>query len=158
VEKLTGGSSDVPDLVEDVFVRLFEHPGHFKKVRQITWFLFRAARSVSLNYLERRRLIISRSEEIGRHYRSMRELSPEALETIASCRSLVYREVEKLPRQCRQVFLLYFTEDLSNRQIAERLGLSEKTVANHKTNALKILKTGMLNLSRHLLSLLYCVL
>ncbi|MEH3112889.1 RNA polymerase sigma-70 factor [Pedobacter terrae] len=45
--------------------------------------------------------------------------------------------ISKLPAKCRKVFELSRKEHKSNKEIAQLLGLSEKTVENHITNALK---------------------
>ena len=44
--------------------------------------------------------------------------------------------VAALPPQCREVFELRKFEGLSHREVAQRMGLSEKTVENHLTRAL----------------------
>ncbi|EJL74385.1 RNA polymerase sigma factor [Chryseobacterium populi] len=62
--------------------------------------------------------------------------------------SIEYKELEAqvryhvgtLPEQCRQVFLLRREAGLTNRETALKLGLSEKTVENHMTRALTILR------------------
>lgn len=48
--------------------------------------------------------------------------------------------ISLLPDKCRSVFELSRKQFQSNKQIALRLGISEKTVENHLTKALKILK------------------
>ncbi|MDV3837646.1 hypothetical protein CMU32_12270 [Elizabethkingia anophelis] len=48
--------------------------------------------------------------------------------------------IEKLPQQCRKVFLLKREANLSNSEVSRELGISEKTVENHMTKALSILK------------------
>ena len=45
-----------------------------------------------------------------------------------------------LPEKCRSVFLMSRTDELSNRQIAEGLGISVKAVEKQITRALKILR------------------
>lgn len=48
--------------------------------------------------------------------------------------------MSKLPAKCRKVFELSRQQHKSNKEIAELLGLSEKTVENHITNALKLFR------------------
>lgn len=48
--------------------------------------------------------------------------------------------MSKLPAKCRRVFELSRQQHKSNKEIAELLGLSEKTVENHITNALKLFR------------------
>jgi RNA polymerase sigma-70 factor (ECF subfamily) len=51
--------------------------------------------------------------------------------------------IEQLPTQCRSVFRLSRQEDLSMKEIAARLDISEKTVENHLGNALKKLRLSL---------------
>lgn len=52
--------------------------------------------------------------------------------------------LDKLPPQCRTVFTLSRQQQLSNKEIAERLNISVKAVEQHITKALRILR-GSLN-------------
>ncbi|MDO9613060.1 MAG: sigma-70 family RNA polymerase sigma factor, partial [Bacteroidota bacterium] len=52
--------------------------------------------------------------------------------------------VDQLAPKCREIFLLSKFEDLSNREIAEKLGISVKTVENQMTIALKKLREYLL--------------
>jgi RNA polymerase sigma factor (sigma-70 family) len=52
-------------------------------------------------------------------------------------------EVSQLPDKCRSVYELSRIEHKSNKEIASHLGISEKTVENHLTKALKRLKLGL---------------
>lgn len=53
--------------------------------------------------------------------------------------------VESLPDKCQMVFKLSRNEQLSHKEIAEQLGISTKTVENHITNALKVLRDSLGN-------------
>jgi len=50
------------------------------------------------------------------------------------------QQITLLPEQCRNVFLLSRREELSNKEIASKLGLSVKTVEGHITKAIKYLR------------------
>jgi RNA polymerase sigma-70 factor (family 1) len=61
-------------------------------------------------------------------------------------KDLVYTieaEVSQLPDKCRSVYELSRNEHKTNKEIALYLGISEKTVENHLTNALKKLRVGL---------------
>jgi RNA polymerase sigma-70 factor (family 1) len=50
------------------------------------------------------------------------------------------RYLSKLPDRCREIFLLSRKDHLSNTEIAERLGISRRSVENQITAALKYLR------------------
>ena len=51
--------------------------------------------------------------------------------------------IDSLPRRCREVFILSHIEGISNKRIAEILGISLSTVENHIYNALKSLRNKL---------------
>ena len=55
----------------------------------------------------------------------------------------IQQAIERLPERCREVFCLSKLEGLSNKEIAERLGISIKTVENQMTTALKRLRKDL---------------
>ena len=65
----------------------------------------------------------------------------------------VDRELEELPRRCKEIFTLSRREQLSNDEIASRLDISKRTVENQLTYALRHLRLSM----RHFLALILYV-
>ena len=55
--------------------------------------------------------------------------------------------INNLPEKCRIVFMLNRFEYLPHKEIAEKLNISTKTIENHMTKALKLLKDVMLQSS-----------
>jgi RNA polymerase sigma-70 factor (ECF subfamily) len=51
--------------------------------------------------------------------------------------------LNKLPPKCRQAFELRKFEELSQRQIAERMGVAESTVEKHLSKALRSIMAEM---------------
>jgi RNA polymerase sigma-70 factor (ECF subfamily) len=154
ISKRTNRSADTPDLVQDVFLKLFHYPGRFDRLQKIRSFLYRAAQNISLDYLRHQQVVRAGASEIERLYPEIAEDSLEAADAMAYHLNLIYRAVEKLPEKCRETFQLYFERNLSNGEIAKQIGLSEKTVANRKSMALKTLISHMLKRTRSFLLLL----
>jgi len=48
--------------------------------------------------------------------------------------------IKNLPEHCRIVFEMSRFDELKNREIAEKLGVTQKTVESHLTKALKLLR------------------
>lgn len=51
------------------------------------------------------------------------------------------QHLEKLPKRCQEIFYMSRIDNLSNQEIAGRLGISKRTVENQITTALKHLRT-----------------
>ena len=54
--------------------------------------------------------------------------------------------VDTLPKKCKEIYLLSREEQLSHKEIAQKLSISTKTVESHITRALKTLRSSMGNL------------
>ena len=52
-------------------------------------------------------------------------------------------EIDKLPPKCREVFILSKVKGMKYKEIAEELNISTKTIENHMTKALKMIRDSM---------------
>ena len=57
--------------------------------------------------------------------------------------SVITNAIKALPDKCQEVFILSRKQQLSNREIADRMQISVKTVENHITNAIHRLKASI---------------
>src|ERR1700730_8397727 len=94
-----GQSSDVEDLASDVFVKLLSTTGRFEQLKQIKYFLIRAARTTSIDYLRHMEVVKSRFVDLDEDYPYPDNDSWEKAETRDVNASLIYRAIEMLTGQ-----------------------------------------------------------
>ena len=78
------------------------------------------------------------------------ELADDSIE-VKEMMQIITHFTNQLPERCREVFLLSRRENLNNKEIAERLNISVKTVENQMTIALKRLRSSLARISSFLL-------
>lgn len=125
------------DLVQDFFVRLWKKCDSYEIRGSVKSFLFQSVRNSCLDHLKHRKVVSSFEQD----YRYAAE---ESIDSISFAReeleALVRRALDQLPPRCREIFVLSRFEDLSNQEIADRLGISKRTVEVQISKALKLLK------------------
>ena len=132
------------DLVQDVFVRIWEKHTDVIESPQVRSYLYRAVRNACFNHL-------GAKKKTPLHSLSDMDLSEEgsftwtieeepADEDVPNYRELLKKAIEQLPEKCREVFLLSRTGQFSNQEIADQLGISIKTVNNQTWKAMKLLR------------------
>ncbi|MCS3800875.1 RNA polymerase sigma factor [Niastella sp. OAS944] len=156
VKKLIDDVPTAEEITSDTFVKLHRLHDKFNTYNNIQAFLFITARNASLDYLKYRQR--QREHFTDLHEEDVPEI-PMFAETDVHADVLrhIYEEIERLPERSRNIFKLYYIEDLSLNEIADRLGISRQTVANQKHTALKTLKMKLLDRPGLLLLLLFLV-
>jgi RNA polymerase sigma-70 factor (ECF subfamily) len=141
------------DIVQEVFVRLWSNRGHFELKVSLGSYLHRAALNRMLNYLKHE----DTKEVYLDSLRSFIAAGTEGADFRARASNLeeiIQKEIDLLPPKSKQVFELRRKQQLSNREIAETLNISEQTVETHLKKARKQLRTR-LGLFVYLLCLLF---
>ncbi|MCX3265847.1 RNA polymerase sigma-70 factor [Pedobacter agri] len=129
------------ELVQDVFLKIWENPYQLVEVKSLKSYLYRAVINASINHLNRQKNIEQH------HLKLASTLTDEYLTELDEENEIIVLlriEIEKLPAQCKKIFKLNRFENLKYKEIAQQLNISEKTVENHIGNALKILRERFL--------------
>jgi RNA polymerase sigma-70 factor (ECF subfamily) len=135
VRRLVKSPEAAEDIVQEAFLRTYENADRVQTPRA---FLFSAARNLAFD--ARRHNRVQKTDSLG-DFDASHVVSPgESLEggVLAEERSRLLKEaVVRLSPQCRASFTLRVFHGCSYKEIAQRLGLSPKTVENHIARALR---------------------
>lgn len=121
------------DLVLDIFTYIWENRQNFEIKLTLKAYLFQAACNKSFTYIRDKKIPVYLEEmegmEIVQNYDSELELQ--------ELHHLIEEAVSLLPDKCREIFRKSREENLTNKEIAGQLHISEKTVEGQITIALK---------------------
>lgn len=130
------------DLVQEVFYELWRKRENLKIQQSVRAYLRRAAVNKTLNYIRDQRLLVEDEESMPLSLASTQPGAVQQLE-MEELKAQMYAAIGALPERCRLVFVLSRFEHLSNKDIANQLDVSVKTVENQMTKALKLLRRAM---------------
>jgi len=146
--KLTGNEADASDVVQDTYVRAFRGLRRFRGDASFSTWLYRIASNCASSFMARRsRQRCDVLPEPDAVVETAPDNDPSLRAEESSLRQTIERALEQLPQRLRSVVVLKHLEDLSIREIAERLGISEsatKVRLHRARNTLRRLLPGAL--------------
>lgn len=143
---------DADDLCQEIFTNAFYGLNKFKGQAVLSTWLYRIAVNACLNFKRKyvKDQVLLRSgtmedmeEQIGSAFCN-NESAADKLLMDKECADLVHRAIKDLPDKQRVAFILSKYEDLSQKQIAEIMGISVGAVE-------QLLQRAKVNLQKHLL-------
>lgn len=127
------------DLVQDVFIDLWQSK-HKKDIYNLDSYLSKAIKYRVFRYIRNQKdaeAFLERINRIESVNQTEQNIQLKELELILN------DNISTLPIRCKEVFLLSRYNQLSHKEISNRLGISVKTVENQITKALKHLKQAI---------------
>ncbi len=140
--KYVGDMDTAEDIVQDVFFECWLKRDNIRIETQIRPYLFKAVSNKSLNFLKSKEerekvpLEIRHESQIQDFYLKSLVAEQEDFLLLKELNEEIKSCVDRLPEQCRKIFILRHTYDLKNREIAEQLNISIKAVEKQITKAL----------------------
>lgn len=129
------------EIVQNVFYKLWEKKDKITIESSLNAYLYKAVYYESLNFLKHAKVKEGYQAHAARHHAAGDTTDSLALKELQQKIDLA---INQLPEQCRTVFQLSRYEGLRYKVIAEKLGISVKTVENHMGKALRTLRTKLI--------------
>jgi RNA polymerase sigma-70 factor (ECF subfamily) len=131
-QHIIGDNDASHDIVQEVFLKLWHRREELNFILNQKAYLFKSVINASITYLEKNKKIVP--------FLEMEIESPRNADSKMLLKELevkVQLALNNLPPKCKAVFVLSRFEELKNKEIAELLGLSLKTVENQMGIAIK---------------------
>jgi RNA polymerase sigma factor (sigma-70 family) len=136
------GSCEVDEVIQEAYARLWA--ADIARIVNGRAYLFVTARHIVGEQIRRSRIVTIESvadldalnivdEEVSAHRRISGQQEVQRLNQILS----------RLPTKCGQAFRMKKFEELSQREIAQRMGIAESTVEKHLAKALRVITQEM---------------
>ena len=140
VLKITRSPEDACDIVQDVFVSIWKRRYELNISGSMKAYLLKSVRNLSIRYIERNINKQNFLNSLSAYYQHKDIPVMNAFE-LQEFESRLAGVVARLPHKMQEVYVLSRHENLSHKEIAQRLGIAETTVKKQVSNALKLIRT-----------------
>lgn len=134
-------ASDADEVVNDTFMSVWDKRSDLTLDENLRPLLYTIVRNKSISLLRKRKLEVTLLDE-GFDVPDTGHTPAELLQARETERK-VMELIEKLPPRCRQIFILSRKEGMANLEIADLMEISEKTVENQITIAIRYIRSGL---------------
>ncbi len=124
--RIVEDSDAAEDIVQNSFMKAWQSISDGTEIDNFKSFIYRSVRNGCISHLRGLREMADID--------SIPDVTEESVDT-SERDACIWRAIDALPERCREIFLMSKRDGLSNEEIAEELGLSEKTVKNQLTKA-----------------------
>ena len=132
------------EMVQQVFFKLWERNENLSLTGSISSYLYRAVHNESLNYIKHQK--VRSNHQLNVAYSMKNEVEHPAKKIMASeLEKKIHSALNELPEQCRTIFQMSRFDELKYREIADKLGISIKTVESQMSKALRLLRVKLVD-------------
>ena len=130
------------EMVQDIFCSIWERRDTLKIEGNLENFLYRSAKFKYYNHYRNIKTKARNLEEYWR-YQEKNENTTEDKVVFGQVSEQVDQLVERMPDKRKEVYKLSRQKGLTNKEIAQHLLISEKTVKNHLTKSLAYIRVNL---------------
>ena len=127
---ILGDKSLAEDVVQDVFVKIWNNRKTLPAISNFSYYLYTAAKHTSFNHLVKNKTTTEYLSYANNKI-SLHQDDPELAAIHKENIKLIESAINSLPERCRLVFRLIKEEGLKYKEVSQLLELSQKTVEAH---------------------------
>jgi len=131
---------EVSDIVQDLFVTIWVKRKELNINGNVDLYLYRSLKNRITNYYKKKYLIEEKVNELSINASERSDWDAENICSYKEVELIINNELDRMPDKMKQVFLLSRDEQLSSKKISEMLLLSDQTVRNQISKAIKRIK------------------
>lgn len=131
--RLTGIQWFAEEIVQEVFMKLWEKRDQLKEIDNISSYLFIVSRNLSMDYLRKLGRIRQKNADLTIESATERDWLEDKL-CEKEMHGTIIEAVRRLPRRQRQVFCLRY-DGWKKKKVAAVLGIADNTVKRHLEKA-----------------------
>lgn len=134
---------EAKDIIHELFLKLWLDRAFLHITGRLSVYLYTAVRNRIINAITHQQIANRYIDSFLSYVEQIDYQSADHLARHNDLQAFIEKEITGLQPRMREVFELSRNTNLSRREIAEKLGVSEETVKSHMHNALKVLKARL---------------
>jgi RNA polymerase sigma-70 factor, ECF subfamily len=133
---------DAEEVVQSIFLKFWEQREGIEISVSLKSYLYRAVHNTCLNRLKHLKIQETYRQYAGDYLENTFDSATDVMDK-NELENRIAEAIDKLPEQCKLIFKMSRFEELKYQEIADKLGLSVKTIENQIGKALKIMRTEL---------------
>lgn len=134
------------DIIQDIFLSIWERRERLNITESFSAYLYKAIRYKVIDRINKRNDATTYQAHFQAFLNTYLNASVDNADHLVREKiltSIIDKEISQLPPKMRHVFELSRKSDMSHKEIADQLNLSEQTVRTHVKHALQVLRTKL---------------
>ncbi|MDW7691550.1 RNA polymerase sigma-70 factor [Flammeovirgaceae bacterium SG7u.111] len=130
------------ELVQDVFVNIWDKRDKINITTSLKAYLYRAARNHTLNFLKRKKFEMDYHKRLAQTSSNLDNKTEESIH-YTELQKHLFKAIEDLPDSCKHIFKMSRYEELTYKEISDVLGVPVRSVHYQIGLALKELRNKL---------------
>lgn len=138
---ITKSHYSAEELLQEVFIKLWQEKENINTSLSFNAFVYTIARNLTYNHLRKAANQENLKQELWRNISHLNDVENQLI--FSEYEDILEDILKSIPQKKRSIFILSRQEGKTNQEIADLLGISQKTVKNNLWETLKTIKSQL---------------